>query len=36
MRFKNILKRHKYNRGITEETTKNLKRIDALIEEISI
>jgi len=36
MRFKNILRRHKYSRGIKEETTKKFKRIDALIEEISI
>jgi len=36
MRFKNILKRQKYNRSIIKETTKKFKRIDALIKEILI
>jgi len=36
MKFKIILKRHKYRGGIIKETTKNFKRMDASIEEISI
>jgi len=30
MRFKNILKRHKYNRSIIKDTEKGFKRIGAV------
>jgi len=36
MRFKNILKRQRCRGSMIEETEKEFKRIDALVEEISI
>ena len=36
MRFKNILKRQRCRCSMIKETEKEFKRIDALVEEISI